>query len=287
MRTNKENAMLVDVQYVDANRQKGTPDYLYMTYKDLDTGEKYLLKKKEPTMSIYFAKPETRTYDYNKNHELLSNVIEKTVKYKDIPFEIANDMGDEGKAILNNIFATRQFRDLKKFHLYPYVYGSDIDPRIFYRAKWNFAYDNDRLKKLDKGFLDIETDGLLHDGFPIPETCPINAVTIIDGKTKTSYTFAYTGRTYQEKDMTNMTQEEKKRELYIRELFASQKEQIKELKNDVDGFIQELHDNFDEVYGHLDYKVFFYENEAKMLIHLNKIRHYRNMEHAFRYSLHN
>lgn len=265
---NKENAMLVDVQYVKANKKAGEPDILYMIWKDLDTGEKYVMKKKEPTMNIYFTKPEKRTHDYNKNYEFLDNVTEKTVKYKDIPFEIANDMGDEGKAILNNIFNTRRYGDLNKFNMYPYVYGSDIDVRTYYRAKWNLAYDNDRMKKLAKGFLDIEADGILHEGFVVPETCPVNAVTILDDKNKTSYTFALTGRKYPERDLDRLNPREQRRELYLRELFEGQRVQIEALKEDVPGFINELHETFDDVYGDIDYKVFFYEDEAKMLVHI-------------------
>ena len=36
MEISKDNAMLIDVQYMKANRQKGTKDYLYIIWKDLD-----------------------------------------------------------------------------------------------------------------------------------------------------------------------------------------------------------------------------------------------------------
>ena len=36
---NKDNVMLVDVQYVRPNRANQTPDYLYMIWKDLLTAE--------------------------------------------------------------------------------------------------------------------------------------------------------------------------------------------------------------------------------------------------------
>ena len=42
MEINKDSAMLIDVQYMKGNRKEKIPDYLYIIWKDLDTGKKYL-----------------------------------------------------------------------------------------------------------------------------------------------------------------------------------------------------------------------------------------------------
>ena len=80
----KESAMLLDVQYMKANKQQGTPDYLYVIWKDLDTGEKYLNAVPEPRIDIYFEKDEFRNHSYNKNYEHIENLDKKTIKFKDI-----------------------------------------------------------------------------------------------------------------------------------------------------------------------------------------------------------
>ena len=64
----RENAMLCDVQYVKANKKAKEPDFLYLIWKDLDTGEKHLNIIPEPKMDIYFEKPEYRNHSYNLNY---------------------------------------------------------------------------------------------------------------------------------------------------------------------------------------------------------------------------
>ena len=60
-------------------------------------------------MEIFFEKPEYRTHKYNKNYARIEQLDKKTVKYKDILFEIANDMGERGRQALNNIFQTQNY----------------------------------------------------------------------------------------------------------------------------------------------------------------------------------
>ena len=84
MKINKESSMLLDVQYVKANRKNGTKDYLYLIWKDMDTDEKYMQAIEEPKMDIYFEKPEFRNHLYNKNYATIDTVEKKTVTYKDI-----------------------------------------------------------------------------------------------------------------------------------------------------------------------------------------------------------
>ena len=42
MSPNKETSMLCDIQYVRPNKKEGTPDYLYIIWRDLKTQEKFL-----------------------------------------------------------------------------------------------------------------------------------------------------------------------------------------------------------------------------------------------------
>ena len=114
MKITDKDAMLLDIQYIKPNRTAGTNDYLYIIWKDLKTGEKHLEAIPEPMMTIYFEKPEFRTHEHHTKYAYLDQCVPKTVKYKDIMYAIAEDIGEEGKAFLNNCFNTRNYKDLKR-----------------------------------------------------------------------------------------------------------------------------------------------------------------------------
>lgn len=253
---NKETSMLIDIQYVRQNKKNGTPDYLYIIWKDLVTREKFLQSVPEPRMDIYFEKPELRTFSHNKNYERIENLIKKTVKYKDIPYAIAGDIGNDGQMFLNNIFQTKNYSDINKLFMYPYVFGADYDVRAWYRIQWLINLNNKIPKKLHKAFLDIEVDGIEVPGMPSPKDCPINAITIIDDQDDKVYTFLLIDR--------NQPQNSK----ISSEMYQHMYDEQEHMRNHLDEFISELHDMFDDSYGELDYKLYFYKDERKMLVHL-------------------
>ena len=190
----QENSMLCDVQYVKANKQNGTPDYLYLIWRDLDTQEKHLQIIPEPKMSIYFEKPELRGHKYNKNYARIEDLYEKTVKATRVIQAIAEDGGEATLRFLNNAYATKNYNAIQSMYLYPYVFGADYDVASWYRIQWVRRLNNDRPKLLHKGFLDIEVDGIEVPGMPNPEDCPVNAVTLIDDWDKVCYTFLLVNR---------------------------------------------------------------------------------------------
>lgn len=258
MQINKDNAMLLDIQYAKANKKEKTPDYLYIIWKNLDSGEKHLQIVPEPMMEIYFEKPEYRNHKYNKNYAKLEEVDKKVVKYKDIIYAIVDDMGDIGKQKLQNYFNTGNYQGLKEFYIYPYVYGADYDIRVWYRYKWLEEFDNDRTKEITKGFLDIEVDTLEAIGMPNPVFNPIDLVTVIDSSTKTSYTFALVGV-----ECPDNNADEKKKLMYEHRL-----QEQDYYSSHVDELEYEAHKMFDENYPGMEYKFYFYKDERKLLVHL-------------------
>ena len=264
---NKDTAMLFDVQYVDANRKAGTPDYLYVIWKDTTTQEKYLDIVPEPKMEIYFEKPEIRqTHSYNKNYARLEDLEKVVVKYKDIKFRIAEEIGENGKKFLQWVFDTKNFKELKKLFLYPYTFGSDYDVASWYRIQWYLHLNNNAPKKLKKGFLDIEVDGFNVPGMPSAQDCPINAVTLIDDYGHVCYTFVLSSVP----DFKNIpgANNELRRKIYEQRMEYGDQfiEDLKKLPED-------LHNRFDESYGDFDYKIYTYKNEAQMLVHLFQLIH--------------
>lgn len=268
MQIEKDNAMLLDIQYVKANKKENTLDYLYIIWKDLDTGKKHLQVVPEPMMEIYFEKPEFRNHSYNKNYARLEELDKKVVKYKDIIYAIVDDMGDIGRQKLQNYFNTGNYQGLKEFYIYPYVYGADYDIRVWYRHKWLEEFENDRVKDLTKGFLDIEVDTLEAVGMPNPVFNPIDLCTIIDSSTNTSYTFALIGVECEEKDLSTMFTFDQKKELERREMYANRLKQQEYYSSHIEELEMEAHKMFDENYPGMDYKFYFYKDERKMLVHM-------------------
>ncbi len=267
MKPSKENAMLLDIQYIKPSKRDGETDILYVIWKDLDTGNKYLQQTREPKMDIYFEKPEFRNHSHNKNYQHIENLFKQTVKYKDIPFAIAEEMGDVGKARLNEIFQTKNYGKLREFQLYPYVFGSDFDIKGWYRTEWIKKLNNDRVKKIDKGFMDIEVDGFGYDGMPEPRLCPVNAVSFIDAKNLTVNVFLLSPEPYVRPNR-HFTPSQEKFEKYKKKMVENRYKLYLELKEDIDGFKNELHDMFDESYPDFKYNLYFYEDERKLLVHL-------------------
>lgn len=281
----KDDAMLIDVQYVKENRREGIPDILYIVWKDLTTLDKHVTTIANPKIDIYFEKPEFRKshldpygIPYALNYQFLDKTIKKTVPYKDIISAIIEDGGDGLKIEADKIYKEHRYGDLKEFLKYPFVYGADYDVRPLYRYKWSQLYDNNKAKPISKAFCDIETDFLDVDTASDPKTCPIDLVTLVDEDNSECYTFALVGQQYTERDMTNMSQSQKDKEIYRRQLHASRLAQEQELIEHQEELKEELHQMFDDVYGVLDYKFFFYKDERKMILHLFELINKRKFD---------
>ena len=265
---NKENSMLIDIQYVKQNKKLGTPDYLYIIWKNLDTMEKFLKVIPEPKMKIYFEKENFRNHTYNKNYARIEELDEVVVKYKDIPFAIAEEAGPSGKRLLSEAFDTKNYKLIKNLFLYPYVFGADYDAVAWYRVEWRRNLHNEKTKKIKKGFLDIEVDGIEEAGMPDPLRSPINAVTIIDESDKKVYTFLLTDREFKSKINESSSQKEIDEDNKRKEMYDHMHKEQHYLIDHLDEYYKELHEAFDDVYGVLDYQLYFYSDERKMLVHL-------------------
>lgn len=271
-----DRSMLVDIQYVRENRKDKIPDTLYIVWKDLDTLEKHITTIDNPKVNIYFEKPDQRNHTLPRTYQYLSNLLKREVKFTDIIQEIVADGGDNAKAHLNEIYRSGQFSRMKEMYLYPYAYGTDYSIEPLYRYYWSQEKDNNLEKPITKGFADIEVDFIHSTGFPNPANCPIDLVTLVDDSTKTCYTFSLVFQQYNGVDLEKIKgdvseakyQQLKERNDYYEKLYADKHRQQKEFMDDINGVKKELHDLFDDKYGELDYKFYFYEDERKMLIYL-------------------
>lgn len=281
MALNRNTSMLIDIQYTKGNKAKNQPDCLYTIYKDLTTGKKEVIPIENPKMPIYFEKDDCRNHTHNVDFREISDCEKVVVPYKEIPFAIANHMGDPGKNFLREIFETKNYRDMNMIYTYPYVFGHDYDIRVVNRYEWKKHVNPNIIPEINKGFLDIECDSFDIKGFANPNTCPIDLVTVIDGTEKKSYTFALVNKEYKPQvDLESIKkyhpeeyQKAFEKEEYRKKMYESRHKQEQELMGDLDGLREELHDMFDDSYGKFNYNFYFYEDEKKMLIHLFQMIH--------------
>lgn len=273
MKIDSKNPLLLNMQYVPGKKKERIPDYLYILWKDLDTDEKHLEKIPEPLMDIYFEKPEYRDHpDFIRTWQYLDRTNKYTCKYSDIKFAILKDAGPSGMDFWKNIMATKDYKQLRRIDLYPYVYGHDFNITTYYRNAWMNTIGKPENIELHTSFLDIETDSFDSAGFSDAKEDPIDLVTVIDAKNMKSYTFALVGREYKMRDTSHLQGEAKKHiESIDRVRYEWHKRRIKqeeELMNNIDSLKEELSEMFDESYGEIDYNFYFYKDERKMLIHL-------------------
>jgi len=235
--------MLLNVMYHN-KKVGGDADYLDIIYKDLDTGEKFVETIREPEIEIYFTKEKYRNYDYNKLFIELDQTEMHRCKFNNLPFYIAQQAGDMFKKFIEDCKATGNWGKIHEIHKYPYVFGSDYDIENWVRIQWVLHNDNDRPKYITKQFLDIEVDSYKFDGFPKEGECPINAATIVDKESKSVFTFL---------------------------LRNPENPLIADFEARVDEFIKELHDDFDDVYGVLDYNIYMYDDECDLIVDMFKL----------------
>lgn len=161
-------------------------DYMYIIYKDNVTGKKGYYVEEYPKITFYMIDPEK----YNVPNYILAQ-LEKdklnpiTCRIQDLLRVLAELTGNL-QFFYDNI-RSKNMSANQALHLEPSILGSDINPEDFYRYLFAKSYTN-TICALDKAFLDIEVDGRysLHD-FPESGECPINAISYLDLKSKTSY----------------------------------------------------------------------------------------------------
>lgn len=241
---NSDNLMLVNVIHHAGNKNTDYNDYLDIVYKDLKTGEKFVKTIENPEMEIYFTQEEDRTFKFNKTHAPFNELEMHTVPFKDVEYYIAKQAGSNYLQYVTDAYKSRNRGKAKNIHKYRYVFGSDYDIENWYRIQWYLHNDNEKKKPITKQFLDIEVDSIDTEGFPRDGECPINAVTIVDQDSMTCFTF----------------------------LLRNEKNpQIAEFEADIENFVDELHELFDETYGTLEYKIYMYDDEMDLIRDMFKL----------------
>lgn len=254
-----KNPSLLNVTYIRPNKKLGIPESFEVIYVD-DNGN-VQKSNEEALVDIWFVKPELRTFNYHKPQEKMENMFSKKVLVSDIKYEIAKEIGPGGEAFVQDCFRNNDYRSLDKLYGWRYCFGCDFQPEFYYMREWYKKYKLNNIK-LKKAFIDIETD--LIDYVPDMDRlydtayAPVNCITVVFDWTREVYTFILNPYEPQ-----SLVKDEEYKKRYA--LYENQLKQHQDLVKNKDKFIQESHEAFDAMYGSMDYKPRFYDEEIEMI----------------------
>lgn len=227
-------------------------DCILLIYKDNDTGKKDFIKIDKPTYTYYVSKPGTEL-DYCQMFVEKDKVDEVTVPFTDLEKDIAQrtDNVEFWKANIKN----RDKAKNAELHKDPRIFFSDVNIEDHYRFKFGMTYENS-IEKLNKAFFDIETDiRYCPTEFPQEGNCPINAVTFMDERSNTVYTFLLRNK---DNPLIDQFEEEIKTGKFgLKDIRAFIEEHTKDKK----GKSQTKKLNLTNT----DYKIAFYDYEIQLL----------------------
>ena len=220
-------------------------DYIYLLYKDVNTGKKYHEYIYRPEYTFYKSK---KKLDFNPFYLKKEDVEPITCKFTDLKKTIAECTGNE-EFFYNNL-STKNFKANEQLLTINEILGADIDIEDYYRHLFSREYKNS-VCPITKSYFDIEVDGInaLKD-FPDMGECPVNAISFINEYNKTIYIFLL-------RNNKNPLIEEFERSIND------------ELKRELQQFIIETVGGNEKAskYGvnDLNFKFFFYDDEIQLL----------------------
>lgn len=167
--------------------KKVEDDYIALVYKDNVTGKKKYKIIKKPEYTFYILKNEADRVNYNRMFIERDKVTPVTVPYLEVEKEIAKLTGNEEFYATNIKNRNKPLNN--QLHTNPDIFYSDANIEDHYRFKFANTYENE-IKKIKKGFFDIEVDGKWAAGdFVLPGECAINCVSFYNEGTDTVYTY--------------------------------------------------------------------------------------------------
>lgn len=164
-------------------------DELFITYRD-ETGEKKVASIKDPSMEIYFVKPEFRgEFKTSREYLEMDKVYAKKVPAKQVLNCIYDEMKkaddpvtQQLRKIYNNAIQTGQYRSKKEILKWPYTLMSDMNITEYMWVQLGYHYDLMHGHVIDKCFADIENDIYGLTSMEQSQNMdPVNACTLIFG----------------------------------------------------------------------------------------------------------
>lgn len=221
----------------------GARDAISITFKDMATNQIFVETIDHPKYEVYILKKEywdRATYmDCWRSVDECDKVL---VSYRNRDKELAPLLGLKPDQVKYSTV----------------LFGYDIKIEHYYWIQFLIEYGNDELKPINVGFFDIESDIIQSDGFAAPGEAPTCAVTLVDASARSVYTIVLG------KDNLPIVAESNPKYTIYQEVKKKFYEQVDYLKENIDKFISELHDLFDESYGVFDYHLIIVDEEIKL-----------------------
>lgn len=262
----EDNPMLLNVRYIRPSRDSDREECFEVIYKTRDG----LVHKVEepPYADIYIVKEKYRNFTYNKPQERIEKMDKKQVPISKIRYQIANEMGEQGRQFIKNCYETRNFGAINQLYKWPYAFGCDFQPEFYYMKNWYEKYDL-RDIKLTKAFIDIETDLMVYeldmDNIQNTAYSPVNLISVTFEETKEVHTLILRPS---KPSKLGRSEEEY---LKIYNMYLKQMEDHQKLMSNMNSFINDLHESFDETYGYLNYNIHEYEKEIDLIANAFKL----------------
>lgn len=234
------------------------PDILTITYKDQDSGQKFVYDIKEPKIEIYITKSENRTFTHMRDMITMEECDKYVVPYRSRWNFAAKKLG------LENADAAK---------VSPYVFNADLPIETYYLIQFVMEYHSDAPKALSLGKLDIENDIIACEDFPLHGETPINAVTYINMESNDVYTLILM------KDNLPILPEGHPKYNETRERKEKFYQQVDIINSNPDFMIQQCHEKFDELYPGMKYNLLYYTEELQLLKDLMYIIHHTDNDY--------
>lgn len=147
------------------HKNSGKDDVLFIVYKDANN-EKRIRMIKNPSMEIYFTKPEFRSgFKTPREYLPMDELYSKTVRARSVLYGIHDELqqaDDDVSVYYNSIWnqakAVNNRQAMKEIFKWPYTLMSDVNVEDYYRIMLGYHYNTDRGHIIDKSYLDIEAD---------------------------------------------------------------------------------------------------------------------------------
>lgn len=230
--------MLFNTIYHKSTDNGDGSDSIDLIFKNTKTNEKILRRIDNPNMEIYVAKPNINLDNYVHIDIDRDDVDKVDVPYRDIEHEMYKLIGQE--KYYWDCIKQRRFQDIKRIYECNRLFSCDRNIEDFYKYKSLKHFGVKELKNNSKGFLDIEADIKKGDiDFDTGTgSAPINAISFIDGSTKTVYTVLL-------RDPDNP--------------------QIEKVENNISSLIKKAHNMNDDIFGKFEYKIAFFDEEVELI----------------------
>jgi DNA polymerase elongation subunit (family B) len=229
----------------------GRDDFLFYTIKDCETNETEIKIVNKPKFRFY--KTKSKDYKYHQVSMPLDQLEEYNCDYNSKDYEIAGLLGlknqyidssrqsytrEDGSYVnMRNLFISKYITNS------PYLYGVDFDIEDQYKNDFMEANGRDIWQlygKMKLSFLDIEVDQYKKEWDATKKTGPINSITYFDSFTNTLYILAL----FNQPDNPDMV----------------------DVKNNPETFLKDY--LIPIAHGDYNYKLTFYDTEAKLIIGL-------------------